>query len=66
MSDAPDKFFPRSPEYWQKRAKEAQAVADEVSDPEAKSPMLQVVEMYETLAESMAVRKVRGGRHGSA
>ena len=50
MNDVPDKFFPRSPEYWLKRAVDARMVAAQIKDPDGKSLMLQVAEMYEALA----------------
>jgi hypothetical protein len=38
------------PEYWLKRAEEARAMVDELSNPDAKVAMRQVAKSYETLA----------------
>ena len=58
MNDVPDKFFPRSPEYRLKRAVDGRMVAAQISDPDRKSLMLEVAEMYEALAKR---RSTTGG-----
>jgi hypothetical protein len=43
-------------EYWRDRAEEARARAGEMRDPEAKTTMLRIAEMYDSLAERVARR----------
>jgi hypothetical protein len=47
------------PEYWQKRAEEARAVAVQMLDPHTKAIMLGVAQVYEKLAQSV---EQRGGK----
>jgi hypothetical protein len=53
--------FINDPEHWRKRAKEMRALADQVSDPEAKQTMLRIAKDYDHLAERAEQRK-RGER----
>lgn len=40
-----------SAEHWRTRAKEARALADEISDPDAKAGMLAVADNYDKIAK---------------
>jgi hypothetical protein len=44
------------PEHWRSRAEEARAVAEQLSDPEAKRTMLRIAADYEQLAERTELR----------
>ena len=48
-----------SPEHWRQRAKEARALAEKLSDAEAKKAMLRVAEGYELVAERAEVQLPR-------
>ena len=50
------------PQHWRRRAEEARTLADELTDPEAKSKMLKIVEGYEKLS----IRAVQRLRHDSS
>ena len=44
----------RHSEYWQERAEEARARAEEMGDPEAKATMLNIAYLYDLMAERAA------------
>jgi hypothetical protein len=44
------------PEHWRSRAEEACAVAEQLSDPEAKRTMLRIATDYDRLAEHAELR----------
>jgi hypothetical protein len=46
------------PQHWRRRAEEARTLADELTDPEAKSKMLKIAEDYEKLS-IWAVQRLR-------
>jgi hypothetical protein len=47
----------RSSEYWQERAEEARARADEMRDQEARAMMLSIAHMYDLMAARAAQRE---------
>jgi len=55
----------RSSEYWQERAEEARARADEMRDSEARTMMLSIAQMYELMAVRAAQREFPPGKGGS-
>ena len=49
------------PEHWQLRAEEARAIAEEMTDPEARRQMLQVADSYEEIARRAEARALTTG-----
>jgi len=49
----PDPRLIGDPEHWRARAQEASAMAEQMSDAEAKAEMMRVAELYERLAEQV-------------
>jgi hypothetical protein len=49
------------PEHWRSRAVEARAIADGLTDPDAKCSMLKIAEEYERLAERAGQRAAERG-----
>jgi hypothetical protein len=56
-----------TPEHWRDRAQEARAMADNITDPDAKRAMLDIAESYEKIAEraERAEAKEAGGSDAS-
>jgi hypothetical protein len=50
------------PDHWHRRAKEARAVAEQLSDPESKAAMLRIAGDYKQIAEQAQRRATRGDR----
>lgn len=46
----------RDPQHWRDRAASTRAVAEQISDPESKRLMLEIVDQYEKLAQRAQVR----------
>jgi len=47
-------------EYWRKRAEEARAQAEQISNPEDKGDLLDIARAYDQLAELAASKKILG------
>jgi hypothetical protein len=48
--------FINDPEHWRSRAKEARAIADQMTDADSRSAMLRIADDYDRLAERAAQR----------
>jgi hypothetical protein len=60
VSETPPHFI-NDPAHWRERAQEARALANQISDPHAKTAMLRIGDEYERLAKRAAARTAGAG-----
>lgn len=52
-------FFVNDPKHWQERAEETRVLADMLTDPKARSQMLEVASAYDRMAERAATSPIK-------